>query len=67
MSKRIELYDYREIAKILRVKVNTVRTWKTKGFFSIVGYRRLGKWAKEAVVSGDEVERLIKKVLRPPR
>ncbi len=56
----IQLYTYEDIAKLFEVRVSTVRKWKQAGEFKIVGYRRLGKWAKKAIVSEEQVKLLIK-------
>ena len=58
---QIELYTYSDLARIFRVSVNTIRNWKWAGQFKVLGYRKLGMWAKEAVVSEEEVKKLIRK------
>lgn len=57
----MKLYTYQDIADIFKVVPTTVRNWKHQGLFKIVGYRRLGRWAKEAIVEESEVKLLIKK------
>lgn len=59
-------YTYEEIAEIFKVEVETVRNWKHAGHFKIIGYRRLGRWRKEAVVDADEVKKLIYKKYAEP-
>jgi len=57
----MELFTYVDMAKLFRVQVSTIRNWRSKGFFRPLGYRRLGRWVKEAVVSEEEVKLLIKR------
>jgi predicted site-specific integrase-resolvase len=57
----ISLYTYVDMAQLFKVKVTTIRNWQSQGLFKVMGYRRLGKWAKEAIVSEEEVKLLIKK------
>lgn len=57
----ISLYTYEDMSKIFRVSIKTIYSWKCQGLFKIIGYRRLGKFAKEAVVSEEEVKLLIKR------
>ena len=54
-------YTYAEMSKIFRVSITTIRNWKWKGKFKVMGYRPLGGWAREALVSSAEIKRLIKK------
>lgn len=57
----LKLYTYRDMAEIFKVGISTVRNWKYAGDFKVYGYRRLGRWAREALVKESEVKLLIKK------
>lgn len=61
MSIEKLFYTYDEIADLFSVRTQTVRNWKAQGLFKIIGYRRLGKWKRIAVVDANEVKLLIKK------
>lgn len=52
------LYTYREIGALFGVRDSTVRKWKSQGLFKILGYRRISRFNKEAVVSPLEVLKL---------
>jgi len=64
---KIELYTYREICELMNVSIDTVRDWRRKGVFRIAGYRRVPhRHRKEAVVTGDEVRRILAAKLLSP-
>lgn len=53
------LYTYKEIAGLFKVRDTTVRKWKSEGLFKILGYRKISRFHKEAVVSPLEVLKLV--------
>lgn len=62
----IELYTYQQIADIFGVRITTVRNWRHAKKFEILGYRKVGRWAKQALVSEEQVKALMGKVFLPP-
>lgn len=54
-------FTYENMAEIFKVDITTIRNWKHAGDFKIIGYRRIGKWKKEAIVDATEVRNLVYK------
>ena len=57
----IKLYTYQEMSELFKVQIGTIYRWQCEKLFKVYGYRKLGKWRKEALVTESEIKLLQQK------
>ncbi len=65
--ERPRFWTYKEIANLLKVTPGTIRAYVTRGELKPFAYKNMGKGRKIALVTEEEVLKLIyKKLIFPP-